>query len=186
MATDDARYLARAKAGDSAAFATLYARYERRIFAYLLRQLEGRRDDAADLTQLTFLKAYDALPKTDASLNLNAWLHRIAANAFIDLQRHRARFGWLPWSDRSFDRRGEDWLDDPEARAVFTETQREVGRVLRAMRPHHRQALILREYGGLSTEEIGARMGLTRAAVKSLLFRARAEFRSLYDEREAG
>lgn len=184
MATDDARWVERAKAGDSAAFATLYSRYERRIFVYLLRQLEGRRDDAADLTQLTFLKAFDALPKTDASLNLNAWLHRIAANAFIDLQRRRSQ--WLPWRDRAHDRPDEDWLDDPERHATFTETQQEVVRVLREMRPHYRQALLLHGYGGLSCEAVGERMGLTRSAVKSLLFRARAEFRSLYEEQEAG
>jgi RNA polymerase sigma-70 factor, ECF subfamily len=185
MLTDDANWLARAKAGDAAAFANLFARYERRIFAFLLRQLEGRRDDAADLTQLTFLKAYVALGQTDATLNFNAWLHRIAANACVDLQRHRGRFHWRTWGERSHDTPDDDWLDDPERHAAFSETQQEVTKVLRAMRPHYRQALLLREYNGLSCEAIGERMGLTRGAVKSVLFRARAEFRTLYEEQEA-
>ncbi len=73
-----------------------------------------------------------------------------------------------------------DRLADPATRVLDMETRAAVARTLRAMRPLHRQALVLREYGGLSCAAIGARLGLTPAAVKSLLFRARAEFRGLH------
>ncbi len=61
-------------------FAALFARYERRIYAFVYRMM-GNPDDAFDLTQETFLKAYRALEKTDEELNVNAWLHRIASMA---------------------------------------------------------------------------------------------------------
>lgn len=71
-------------------------------------------------------------------------------------------------------------LEDPEREAIRSETQELVQRVLTQMNPRHRLALILREYEGLSCEEIGQIMGLSRSAVKSVLFRAREEFRRIY------
>lgn len=179
MASEEASWVARAKAGDQAAFAELFARYERRIYAFVYRMM-GNQDDAFDLTQETFLKAYRALDKTDAELNVNAWLHRIASNACMDVLRRRQRLRWLPWEGAKHERASSQREDDPEDTLLGDETQRAVSRVLQAMSPRNRQAMVLREYEGLSCEDIGEIMGVSRSAVKSILFRGREEFRKLY------
>lgn len=183
MASEEASWVARAKAGDQAAFAELFARYERRIYAFVYRMM-GNPDDAFDLTQETFLKAYRALDKTDEELNVNAWLHRIASNACMDVLRRRQRLRWLPWDGAKHERASHQREDDPEDTLLGDETQRAVGRVLREMSPRNRQAMILREYEGLSCEDIGEIMGVSRSAVKSILFRGREEFRKIYVQME--
>ncbi len=180
MTSEEAAWVARAKAGDQAAFAELFTRYERRIYSFIYRMM-GNPEDAFDLTQETFLKAYRALGKTDTELNVNAWLHRIAANACLDVLRRRQRLRWLPWEAPKHDHLLLSTpLDDPERSAISQETRVTVQRVLNKMSHRHRTALILREYEGLSCEEIGEVMGLSRSAVKSMLFRAREEFRRVY------
>lgn len=181
--TEEASWVARAKAGDQAAFAALFARYERRIYSFVYRMM-GDADDAFDLTQETFLKAYRALDKTDAELNVNAWLHRIASNACMDVLRRRQRIRWLPWEGAKHDRASHRRDDDPEGKLIGDETQRAVARVLQAMSPRNRQAMVLREYEGLSCEDIGEVMGVSRSAVKSILFRGREEFRKMYTQME--
>ena len=183
MTSEEAAWIARAKAGDQAAFAAIFTRYERRIYSFIYRMM-GDPDDAYDLTQDTFLKAYRALGKTDDELNVNAWLHRIASNACMDLLRRRQRVRWLPWETAKHDRPSARAEDDPERTLLGGETQTAVQRVLAAMSPRNRQAMILREYEGLSCEDIGEVMGVSRSAVKSMLFRGREEFRKLYTTME--
>ena len=183
MPTEEASWVARAKAGDQAAFAALFARYERRIYGFIYRMM-GDADDAFDLTQDTFLRAYRALDQTDDELNVNAWLHRIASNACLDVLRRRRRIRWLPWEDAKHDRPSGHRGDDPEGALLGGEAQRAVGRVLDRMSPRNCQALILREYEGLSCEDIGEIMGISRSAAKSILFRGREEFRKLYQQLE--
>ena len=64
------------------AFEAIYQRYERRIYSYIYR-LMGNAEDASDLTQDTFVKAYQALPRAQGEMNLSAWLHRIASNTCL-------------------------------------------------------------------------------------------------------
>lgn len=183
MTSEEASWVARAKAGDQAAFAAIFQRYERRIYSFTYRMM-GNPDDAFDLTQETFLKAYRALEKTDEELNVNAWLHRIASNACMDVLRRRQRVRWLPWENAKHDQPSKQTADDPEGAALGGEVQTAVQRVLNAMSPRNRQAMILREYEGLSCEDIGEVMGVSRSAVKSILFRGREEFRKLYTAME--
>ena len=183
MSSEEAAWVARAKAGDQAAFTELFTRYERRIYSFIYRMM-GNPEDAFDLTQETFLKAYRALGKTDDELNVNAWLHRIASNACMDVLRRRQRLRWLPWENTKHDRPSVHQEDDPEGSVVGGETQVAVQRVLSAMSPRNRQAMVLREYEGLSCEDIGEFMGVSRSAVKSMLFRGREEFRKLYTQME--
>jgi len=183
VTTEETSWVARAKAGDQAAFAALFARYERRIYAFSYRMM-GNPDDAFDLTQETFLKAFRALDKTDEELNVNAWLHRIASNACMDVLRRRQRIRWLPWDAPKHERASTILEDNPEGTVIGDETQRIVQRVLDKMSPRNRQAMVLREYEGLSCEDIGEIMGASRSAVKSILFRGREEFRKLYLQQE--
>jgi RNA polymerase sigma-70 factor (ECF subfamily) len=177
LAPDERAWIERAKRGDKAAFEAIFHRYERPIYSFIYRMM-GDADDAYDLTQECFVKAYRALGRTRDDLNLSAWLHRIASNACLDVLRRRQRLRWLPWEGHKHDQLLVSApLDDPERSAISHETRITVQRVLDRMSHRHRLALILREYEGLSCQEIGEVMGLSRSAVKSVLFRAREEFR---------
>ncbi|MCC6629384.1 MAG: sigma-70 family RNA polymerase sigma factor [Chloroflexi bacterium] len=177
MSIDERRWVERARAGDRAAFEAIVARYERQIYAFVYRML-GDADDACDLTQDCFVKAYQALPRIRRELNVSAWLHRIAANACLDVLRRRQRLRWLPWHGPTHDPLVLSGpADDPEHRALSQEARVSVQHVLDQLKPRHRLALILREVDGLSCQEIGAVMGMSPAAVKSTLYRARLEFR---------
>lgn len=180
MTTDEAAWVQRAKQGDQAAFEAIFQRYERQIYSFIYRMM-GDSDDANDLTQDCFVKAFRALGRTSEDLNISAWLHRIASNACLDVLRRRQRLRWLPWDAPKHDHLLVSTpIDDPERSAISQETRVTVQRVLDRMSHRHRLALILREYEGLSCEEIGDVMGLSRSAVKSMLFRAREEFRRVY------
>ncbi len=180
LAIDEKSWVVRAREGDAAAFEAIYNRYERRIYAFVYR-LMGNPEDAYDLTQETFVKAYSALPRTQPDLNLSAWLHRIASNACMDILRRRKLIRWLPWETFETNPAAEPTAsDDPEGEYNQAETSGEVQSILSKLTPKHRMALILKEFQGMSGDEIGEVMGLTRSAVKSLMFRARDEFRQVY------
>jgi RNA polymerase sigma-70 factor (ECF subfamily) len=180
LALDEKSWVVRAREGDAAAFEAIYNRYERRIYAFVYR-LMGNAEDAYDLTQETFVKAYSALPRTQPDLNLSAWLHRIASNACMDVLRRRKLIRWLPWETFDTNPAMEPTAsDDPVGEYNQVETSGEVQVVLDKLSSKHRMALILKEFQGMSGDEIGQVMGLTRSAVKSLMFRARDEFRQVY------
>ncbi len=185
---DELAWVARAGLGEEAAFAAIYQRYEQRIYAYIYYHMRRSRDDAFDLTQETFIKAYRALPRLTAEpgLNLSAWLRRIASNTCIDVIRRRKLISWLPWEQRHGEGVAEpasnDPGSDPEGSYVRGETRTEVHNTLRQMSVRNRMALLLREYQEMSYDEVAEVLGVSRSAVKSTLFRAREEFRKLYGE----
>jgi len=179
-AAEELRWVTRAKEGDQAAFEAIFQRYERPIYQFIYR-MTGNVEDASDLTQECFIRAYRSLSQTSDDLNVSAWLHRIAANACLDALRRRQRIRWLPWEGHGQPNHELGrCLEDPEREALRSETQEVVQRVLNQMNPRYRLALILREFEGLSCDEIGQIMRLSRSAVKSVLFRAREEFRRIY------
>lgn len=169
-----------AKAGDHAAFGELVERYQRQIYVFTFRMM-GNADDAADLTQECFVRAFRSLARTNNELNVSAWLHRIASNACLDVLRRKQRIRWLRWDNAKHERLLDSHpTDNPERVALAVENTSDVQLILDRLSDRNRLALILREYEGLSTHEIGEVMGLSRSAVKSVLFRAREEFRRLY------
>jgi len=175
----------RARAGDHTAFEAIFGRYQHPIYNYILR-IMGNAEEAYDLTQDTFVRAYVALPKTSPDLNLTPWLFRIATNLCRDQLRRRKIIRWQPidallglfqWEDPS--------SYTPEREAVRKEESHRVQQVLNRLSADHRLCLVLKEYHGMSCDEIGEVMGKSRSAVKSLLFRAREEFRTVYRQMES-
>lgn len=172
--------VARAQAGDHIAFEAIYNQYQIPIYNYVYR-LMGNAEDAFDLTQDTFLKAYQALPRTSHDLRVGAWLYRIATNVCLDQLRHRKLIKWQPWEAFiAVFHPAQVGRDNPEGDVLDKENQEEVQLVLDRLHPKYRMCLILREYQDLSYDEIAEVLHTTRAAVKSLLFRAREEFRQVY------
>ncbi|HLT18223.1 MAG TPA: sigma-70 family RNA polymerase sigma factor [Thermomicrobiales bacterium] len=184
-ATED-QLVQRARNGDRAAFEALVQRYEGRIYALTFRMV-GNAEDALDLTQECFIRAYKSLPRTAGKLHVSSWLHRIAANACLDVLRRRKLIRWLPWDDARHERLlGSHPADDPERVMLARESRSLVQTVLSKMNDRYRVALVLREYEGMSTVEIGEILGVSSSAVKSALYRAREEFRILYSAETDG
>lgn len=180
LAVTEVALIARAQAGDHAAFETIFTQYQTQIYNYIYR-LMGSAEDAYDMTQDTFLKAYLALPKTSDDLRVGAWLYRIATNVCLDELRHRKLVKWQPWETFvSVFHPTQVAKDSPERDTIDRENTEEVQFILDKLHPKYRMCLILREYHDLSYDEIAEVLNTTRAAVKSLLFRAREEFRQVY------
>jgi RNA polymerase sigma-70 factor, ECF subfamily len=180
-----ATVVAWAQAGSGEAYDVLYEGWWPRIFNYLYR-LTGDPNKAEDLTQDAMLKAYLNLGRTKPGLRWNAWLYRIATNVFLDSARHEALVKWQAWEAFiSVFHPSQVAPDRPDRDAVLVEDREEIRQLLSQLPPKYRLCLELREYADLSYDEIAATLCTTRAAVKSLLFRAREEFRTVYRQEAA-
>jgi len=175
MEATDAAAVAQARAGDADAFRRLVERHSRRIFRLAFR-LTGNEQDAEDVVQDTFLKAYREIGQFESRANFGTWLYRIAANCAIDLVRSRNRH-----HDRRADASVGDGPDEtPVAsgapapdRLVFSqEVRTELSGALEWLTPLERAAFVLRHYEERSIEEIGGILGLKTNATKHSIFRA--------------
>ena len=163
-------WVRRAQAGDRKAFSELVRRHQRPVHRYLLRML-GSHDDAMELTQEAFIKAWQALPQWRPEAQFRTWLFRIANNMALDALRHRKLVEFVPLED-SFDAPGSE--PDPAHQAQLTQEVRQLDASLRKLMPEHRQILLLREVEEMSYDEIGSVLSLNEGTVKSRLARARA------------
>jgi RNA polymerase sigma-70 factor (ECF subfamily) len=166
MARTDEELARDARTGSLSAFEELVCRYEGRIFQFL-RQRVGNTEDAEDLTQLVFVKAYRALGRFDPSRRLSPWLYTIAHRAAVS--HYRARRPDPPPAEEEADRASPDVL--------VAEREEERG-LWQWARSHTSEdqftALWLRVQEDLSVKEIAGAMRKTRASVKVLLHRGRA------------
>jgi RNA polymerase sigma-70 factor (ECF subfamily) len=170
----------RVEAREELSFDEIFESYQERIYNCTYR-LMGNAEEARDLTQETFLRAYTGLAKIDGELKVGPWLYRIATNLCLDQLRRRKLIRWESWDGFvSLFHPSQVARDNPERDTLTHESRELVHRVLQELPPKYRLCLVLREYQGLSCEEIGEVIGSSRSAVKSLLFRAREEFRRSY------
>ena len=176
--------------GDDRAFEQLYARYHRRIAAYV-RGMVKDHGRAEDVTQEVFVSALRRMRETERPIGFKPWIYEIAKNACIDAHRRRRRT-----EEVSFD--ADDRLSPADqVRLVATgpEPDQAVGvkqdvdhlfGAFGEVSDSQYEILVLREFEGLSYEEIGTRMGMSRPAVESALFRARKRLGEEYDELASG
>jgi len=154
----------------------MFTRYQRPIYGYLLGMV-GDVEQAEDLTQDTFLKAYKALPRTPDPA-LPAWLYRIATNTALDALRRR-RLRWLPFTPGDEER----WPDPAPDLPTRCAEQEAVRRALAALTPPQRACLLLRARDGLTLDEVAWALGLSIGAAKMTLYRAKERFRVAYADR---
>lgn len=175
-ANEDA-LVAQAQNGDQSAFEEIFTQRQAQIYNFIYRMM-GSPDDAYDMTQDTFLKAYLALPRTrPGELKLGPWLFRIATNVCLDELRHRQLIKWHPWEVFvSVFHPSQVAKDNPVQDCLAQETSEEAQAVLNQLHPMYRTCLLLREWHSLSYDEMAHILNTTRAAIKSRLFRARVEF----------
>ena len=178
-----------AKHGDGQAFEVLIRRYQRRILA-VARRFTRIREDAEDIVQQSFQKAFAQLDGFEGKSRFSTWLTRIAINeALMFLRRGRGV------REISIDDSGNEetalWLEipdsriDPENGYLQDERSRILFTAMQQLTPGIRKAIELRDLGELSTEEAARVMGLSAAAVKARVFHGRKKLRQVL-EREAG
>jgi len=177
----DRELAARAQQGDHAAYAQLVRAHQNRIFRYLLN-LTGSREEALELSQDVFLKAWEALPGWRPQAQFHTWLYRIASNAAFDLLRRRQIVSYesLPEDyDAPADAAG------PEHRLQATQSMTNLDAALARLPPDQRQIVLLREVEGLSYEELATALSIEPGTVKSKLARARAALAEAYQRSQA-
>ena len=174
-ATEAAAVLARARQGDSDAFRALVETHGRSVFRLAFR-MTGNQQDAEDVVQESFLRAYRQLGRFESRANFGTWLYRIVSNCSVDLMRSKqARHDQVRGD--SLDREGALELTaagvpGPERMAQSAEIHRRVQDALRELSPLERAAFTLRHYEGRSIDEISATLGLRTSAAKHSVFRA--------------
>jgi RNA polymerase sigma-70 factor (ECF subfamily) len=179
---DEAGLVAKAKAGDSGAFSALVEHYERRVFR-MAKQITQNEEDAEDVLQETFLKAYSHLEDFQGNSKFYTWLVRIAVNEALMKLRKRRSDKTVPLDD-PIDT-GEDvvvreiavWEDDPEQRYSREELGAILDDAIQSLKPAYRTVFVLRDIEELSIEETAEALGLSISAVKSRLLRARLQLR---------
>ena len=167
--------------GDVDAFEELVKAYETKVFNLALQML-GNKQDAQDVSQDAFIKAYKSLSSFRGDGQFWSWLNRIVSNMCLDFLRKRKRFA--PASLTAEDDDGDEvQMDLPDTRMSPEQvlekkmTRDAVRRGLASLSVESRQILLLREIAGLSYEEISITLGLESGTVKSRIFRARKKLK---------
>ena len=183
----EAQFIERLKRGDAAAFETLVNERSGEIYGLLYRLTENV-EEARDLTQETFLRAFQSIVHFRGESDLRTWIYRIAIN--------QARNRWRWWRRRRRDatvsidapevgggRLGliatlkSNTRHDPEQDALASERERALRKALGSLRRVYREAVILRDIEGFAYEEIATTLGISIGTVKSRLARGRQELR---------
>ena len=165
----DERLVDLVRAGSDPAFEAIVERYRRALMRYVSRLLPPER--AEDVVQQSFVKAYEAMHRDAAELNLRPWLYRIAHNGALNALRDRAL------RHAELDER-IDGVERPDQAFERAAGLRELLVAVQALPERQRDAILLRELEGRSYEEIGAALGVTDGAVRQLLNRARNSLRA--------
>src|SRR6202162_4083589 len=182
VAEEDASLVAAAKARDTRAFELLVERHERKIFL-MAQRITRNREDAEDVVQQSFQKAFIHLREFEGTSLFYTWLTRIAINEALMLLRRKRRShevpveGYRPKTESALPLDFLDPAPNPEDSYLDREQEQILSAALNKLRPGIRKAIVLRELGELSTGETALVMGLSVAGVKGRVFDGRRELR---------
>ncbi len=175
---DDKQLVEASKRGDRTAFRVLYQRHHRR--AYLLAMgVVRNEDEALDVVQEAFLRAYRSLDRFEGSAAFYTWIYRIVMNVAIDALRRQNRAPKVEYDDAVS--REDDALGslsqplgfNPGKDLVRKEIRAKIDDALALLSPNHRAVLIMREVDGMSYEEMASAMECSKGTIMSRLFHAR-------------
>ena len=182
---EDLPLVRKARAGDFAAFESLVAKYQRRIYGLALR-IVGRVHDAEEVVQQTFVSVIEHLDGFREGARFSAWLMRIATNHALALLRKRSRHRTVPLVDDRTEESYEsvpwpefiaEWRETPEMIATRRETRRLLDEALEQLDEKYRLVFLLRDVEGLSTAETAEALGISISNAKVRLLRARLMLR---------
>ena len=180
--TEEMALVQAAKGGDVTAFEELVRRYDRNVFR-IAQHITHNREDAEDVVQDAFLKAYENLNQFQGQSKFYTWLVRIAVNeALMKLRRIKpgrtvSLDEEVKTEDDSLPREVADWSPNPEQQYNQAELKDILSRTIQGLPMSFRTVFVLRDVEGLSTEETAEALDLSVPAVKSRLLRARLQLR---------
>lgn len=186
--SEDTILLEAAKQGDDQAFDRLWARYRDKVYRSLLRACGGNPETAQDVLQDALLSAFKALHQFRGDANFATWLYTIARRLCIRARRELDRFYSLDDPLNSEEGKAilrqliDEYSKDPEGVVIENDLRERVRQAVAELPDSLRPVLELRDIEGLSTEETAKRLGLTEAAVKARLHRARELLRHKLEE----
>ena len=179
---NEAHLVAASKRGDQDAFAQLVQHHQRRVFNLVFRMVQ-QYEEANEVTQETFLAAWQGLPAFRGDARFSTWLYRVAVNLCISELRRRSR-SRLQYLDElavpEEDRDASD-MPSPDEAAETQERCRAVRRILAALPHDYRAIMVLRHFQQLAYEEIADVLQISLSQVKTRLFRARKMFKDRYE-----
>jgi RNA polymerase sigma-70 factor (ECF subfamily) len=178
---DDAEefVLAQARAGNRDAFRTLVERHSRAVFRVAFR-IMGNEQDAEDVVQDTFLKAYREISRFEARSGFGTWIHRVAANCAIDAIRRRPKHVMQESGDDEVEpllARLASPAPGPDRQAAGQQLRARIESVLQGLTPLERAAFTLRHLEQRPVEEISVALGQSPTATRHSIFRAVAKMR---------
>lgn len=179
---DDRSLVELARRGDRGAFGALVRRHQDRAFN-LAYQMVRNREDALDIAQDAFTRAFASLPAFKGEASFSTWLHRIVVNLAIDRLRRKQRSGTTPYDDGrpAVEEQGSELAspDDPATALENKQVRALLARGIAQLPPAQRAVLVLREIEALSYEEISRAVGCNLGTVMSRLFYARRKLRQV-------
>lgn len=180
--SDELELVRAAKSGNIGAFEELVKRYDRNVFR-IAQHITQNREDAEDVVQDAFMKAYGNLAQFQEQSKFYTWLVRIAVNeALMKLRRRRPERTVsldedVKTDEDSIPREVADWSPNPEQQYSQAELKQILSKTINGLPPSFRTVFVLRDVEGLSTEETAEALNLSIPAVKSRLLRARLQLR---------
>jgi RNA polymerase sigma-70 factor (ECF subfamily) len=171
---NDRAFVAKARSGDTDAFRALVERHSRTLFRLAFR-MTGNTQDAEDVVQESFLRAYRQLAKFDERASFGTWMYRIATNCSLDLVRVRRRRSQVPVAAEEPDDRVPEFRSpapSPERAAISGEVRERLAAAMEELSGTERAAFVLRHFEGLRVEEISKVLECQPGAAKHSVFRA--------------
>lgn len=184
MECDEATLIAKSQQGDVEAFGELVSIYEKQVYTVAYRFM-GNPEDASDLTQEAFVRAFRAISRFRGEASFKTWIYHIVANVCRDELRKRKKQAVVSLDapivtdDGYIAREQEDWSLAPERVYDSIELQETIQQLLNQLIPEYRQVLVLREIQGFTYEEIANILECSLGTVKSRINRARKALRDL-------
>ena len=189
LLTSENELIEATKGGDSNAFGELVKLYEKKIYSYALGMLSNP-DDAFDIAQDTFMKAYRSIAFFKGESSFYTWLYTICRNCCYDFikKRDRNRRHTISLFQYENDDDGTiieipDSTNDPEALYEKKRLRKIIFDAIQTLSDNHREIILLRDVEGLSYEEISAAMGISEGTVKSRLSRARTKLQTILKDK---
>ena len=178
---EDADLIRLCQDGDMEAFEQLFYRHQNRVYV-IARRMMNNEEDALDLTQEIFLKAYQKISKFNFKSAFSTWLYRLAMNSCIDALRKRKDVKTTPVTDASL-KDAALYIDanTPEDNAMLNDRERQIWEALNSLKEKERAIIILKDMEGLSYKEISEVLKCSLGRVKSRLHEARQNLKDILE-----
>lgn len=183
------QYVAEGKNGSETAFRHLVEENQKRIYNLAYRMM-GNHEDAQDVAQEAFFKAWSALPNFKGDSSFSTWLYRLASNTAIDhIRKKKRQQEYSLTTDFPEDEEGTEWQvpdenPSPESSLLHKELGEVIGEGLGKLPEHYRLVLTMRELGGMSYQEIATTLDSDLGTVKSRIARGRTQLREFLIKKE--